>query len=118
MTVYKKGKIGEFYNIGSNINMNNLEVTKKLLEISKKYISLNKNTKITFVKDRPRHDLRYALNSNKIKKELGWYPKTSFENGIKETFKWYLKNKSYYNSFKTNDIVKRLGKIWLKKELF
>jgi len=111
MTVYKKGKIGEFYNIGSNINMNNLEVTKKLLEISKKYISLNKNTKITFVKDRPGHDLRYALNSNKIKKELGWYPKTSFENGIKETFKWYLKNKSYYNSFKTNDIVKRLGKI-------
>ena len=110
ITIFKKGKLGEFYNIGSNKNLNNLEVTKKILQVSKKLISLEKNVKINFVKDRPGHDLRYALNSNKIKNKLGWYAKTSFENGIKKTFKWYLNNKSFYNSLKKIDIEKRLGR--------
>ena len=110
ITIFKKGKLGEFYNIGSNKNLNNLEVTKKILQVSKKLISLDKNVKINFVKDRPGHDLRYALNSNKIKNKLGWYAKTSFENGIKKTFKWYLNNKSFYNSLKKIDIEKRLGR--------
>ena len=66
--VFEKGKIGEFYNIGSNKNLNNLQVTKELLKNSKKIISLGKKVKINFVKDRPGHDVRYALNSNKIKK--------------------------------------------------
>ena len=114
--VFNKGKVGEFYNIGSNKNLNNLEVTKNLLNISKKIIPLGKNVKINFVKDRPGHDVRYALNSNKIKKELGWYPKTNFNDGLRKTFEWYFKNKNYYNSLKKNDITKRLGKIWLKKE--
>ena len=109
--VYNKGKIGEFYNIGSNKNLNNLEVTKNLLNISKKLISLGKNVKINFVKDRPGHDVRYALNSDKIKKKLGWYPKTNFKDGLRKTFEWYFKNKNYYNSLKKNDITKRLGKI-------
>ena len=109
--VYNKGKIGEFYNIGSNKNLNNLEITKNLLNISKKFIPLGKNVKINFVKDRPGHDVRYALNSNKIKKELDWYPKTKFQDGLKKTFEWYFKNKDYYNSLKKKDITKRLGKI-------
>ena len=109
--VYNKGKIGEFYNIGSNKNLNNLEVTKNLLNISKKLISLGKNVKINFVKDRPGHDVRYALNSDKIKKKLGWYPKTNFKDGLRKTFEWYFKNKNYYNSLKKKDITKRLGKI-------
>ena len=109
--VYNKGKIGEFYNIGSNKNLNNIEITKKLLNISKKFIPLGKNVKINFVKDRPGHDVRYALNSNKIKKELGWYPKTKFQDGLKKTFEWYFKNENYYNSLKKKDITKRLGKI-------
>ena len=109
--VYKKGKLGEFYNIGSNKNLNNLEVTKNLLNISKKLIHLGKNVKINFVKDRPGHDVRYALNSNKIKKELGWYPKTNFKDGLRKTFEWYFVNKNYYNSLKKKDIIKRLGKI-------
>ena len=109
--VFNKGKVGEFYNIGSNKNLNNLEVTKNLLNISKKIIPLGKNVKINFVKDRPGHDVRYALNSNKIKKELGWYPKTNFNDGLRKTFEWYFKNKNYYNSLKKNDITKRLGKI-------
>ena len=93
-----KGKVGEFYNIGSNKNLNNLEVCKKLITVSKKIINVGKKVKITFVKDRPGHDIRYALNSNKIKKNLGWYPKTNFKKGIKLTFDWYNNNKSYYKS--------------------
>ena len=108
--VYQKGKVGEFYNIGSNKNLNNLEVCKKLITVSKKIINIGKKVKITFVKDRPGHDIRYALNSNKIKKDLGWYPKTNFKKGIKLTFDWYNNNKSYYKSLSKKDIVKRLGK--------
>ena len=108
--VFLKGKIGEFYNIGSNKNLNNLEVTKKLLKTSKKLINLGNKVKIKFIKDRPGHDIRYALNSNKIKKELGWYPKTNFSKGIKLTLDWYFENKSYYKSLSKKDIINRLGK--------
>jgi len=113
--VFQKGKVGEFYNIGSNKNLNNLLVTKELLKSSKKLIKLGKKVKINFVKDRPGHDIRYALNSNKIKSMLGWYPKTSFKKGIKLTLDWYFKNRSYYKSLSKKDIIKRLGKVWLKK---
>ena len=108
--VFQKGKIGEFYNIGSNKNLNNLLVTKELLKSSKKLIKLGKKVKINFVKDRPGHDIRYALNSNKIKSMLGWYPKTSFKKGIELTLDWYFKNKSYYKTLSKKDIIKRLGK--------
>ena len=108
--VFLRGKIGEFYNIGSNKNLNNLEVTKELLKNSRKSIRLGNKVKINFVKDRPGHDIRYALNSNKIKKKLGWRPKTSFSKGIKLTLNWYLKNKSYYKSLSKKDINNRLGK--------
>ncbi len=111
LKVFKKGKIGEFYNIGSNKNLNNIQVSSELIKISKSLISLGKNVKIIFVKDRPGHDVRYALNSNKIKKKLGWQPKTKFRHGIKLTFEWYLKNKTYFKSLSKKDIVKRLGKI-------
>ena len=108
--VFLKGKIGEFYNIGSNKNMSNLQVTRELLKNSKKLIHLGKNVKINFVKDRPGHDIRYALNSDKIKKKLSWRPKTSFSNGIKLTLNWYFENKSYYKSLSKKDILNRLGK--------
>ena len=108
--VFLRGKIGEFYNIGSNKNLNNLEVTKELLKNSRKSIKLGNKVKINFVKDRPGHDIRYALNSNKIKKKLGWRPKINFSKGIKLTLDWYLKNKSYYKSLSKKDINNRLGK--------
>ncbi len=110
LKVFLKGKQGHFYNIGSNKNLNNLEVTKKLLNESKKIIKLGNKVKIKFIKDRPGHDMRYALNSNKIKSELKWYPKTNFSKGIKMTFDWYLKNKNYFKSISKKDIIKRLGK--------
>jgi dTDP-glucose 4,6-dehydratase len=109
LKIFLKGKKGNFYNIGSNKNLNNLEVTKKLLLEADKLIKLGDKVKIKFVKDRPGHDIRYALNSNKIKSELGWYPKTNFSKGIKLTLDWYYKNKSYYESILKKDITSRLG---------
>ena len=111
LKVFLKGKIGEFYNIGSNKNLSNLQVSKKLISVSKIKLKLGKKVKLLFVKDRPGHDIRYALNSNKIKKELGWYPKINFKEGIELTFDWYFKNKSYYKSIIKKDITQRLGKI-------
>tara|TARA_A100001037_G_scaffold145654_1_gene131573 strand:+ start:100 stop:1113 length:1014 start_codon:yes stop_codon:yes gene_type:complete len=108
--VFSKGKIGEFYNIGSNKNLNNLQVSKEIINISKQIINIGKKVKILFVKDRPGHDVRYALNSNKIKRELGWRPKTNFRQGMKLTLNWYKNNKIYYKSLSKKDIVKRLGK--------
>jgi len=108
--VFKKGKIGQFYNIGSNKNLNNIQVCKSLLKISKKLINLGNKVKINFVMDRPGHDIRYALNSNKIRKELNWKPKISFAKGIKLTFNWYNDNKKYYKTLSKKDILKRLGK--------
>ena len=70
LKVYKSGKPGEFYNIGSNYNINNLTVVKKLISVAKKKIKLGNNVKIIFVQDRPGHDMRYAINSNKIKKKF------------------------------------------------
>ena len=110
LKIFLKGKIGEFYNIGSNKNLNNLQVSKELINISKKVFKVGKKVKILFVKDRPGHDIRYALNSNKIKNKLGWHPRTNFRQGIKLTFDWYYKNRAYYKSLSKKDIVKRIGK--------
>ena len=109
LTIFKKGKIGEFYNIGSNKNLNNIEITKSLLNVSKKEIKLGNKVKITFIKDRPGHDIRYALNSNKLISKLKWKPKTSFSKGLNLTFNWYLKNIKFFDSIKKKDITKRLG---------
>ena len=110
LKVFKKGKIGEFYNIGSNKNLNNVQVSKELIRISEKKIKIGMKVKIQFVKDRPGHDTRYALNSTKIKSKLGWKARTNFRQGIKLTFDWYSKNKNYYKSLSKKDIIKRLGK--------
>ena len=109
--VFQKGKIGEFYNIGSNKNLNNLEICKSLIKIAKTKIKIGKNVKIKFVKDRPGHDLRYALNSKKILNKLNWKTKTKFKNGLEKTFLWYLKNNDYYNFINKADITKRIGKL-------
>ncbi len=107
--IFLKGKIGNFYNIGSNKNLTNLEVCRNLIDYSKKIIKLQNKVKIEFVQDRPGHDIRYALNSNKIKKELNWKPKTTFKQGLKLTFDWYNKNRNYYKTLSKKDIIKRLG---------
>ena len=87
--------------------MNNLQVTNELLKVSKNLIKVGKNVKINFIKDRPGHDMRYALNSNKINRELKWKPVTNFKTGIKLTFDWYNKNIGYFNKISKKDITKR-----------
>ncbi|SHF15782.1 dTDP-glucose 4,6-dehydratase [Marinitoga hydrogenitolerans DSM 16785] len=89
--IIHKGKEGEVYNIGGHNEKTNLEVVKTILK------ELNKPEElITFVKDRPGHDRRYAIDPTKIKNELGWEPTTTFEEGIKKTIKWYLENKQWW----------------------
>jgi len=107
--IFKKGKLGEFYNIGSNYNINNIQVVKKLLLVAKKRINLGKKVKIKFVKDRPGHDKRYAINSNKLKKQINWKPKISFAKGIEKTFLWYFQNQKYYSNLNKKDINRRIG---------
>ena len=108
--IFKKGKVGNFYNIGSNKNQTNLEICKKLIQLANKNKIMGKNTRIKFVKDRPGHDIRYALNSSKLKNELRWSPRISLSDGLKKTFEWYRENNDYYKSIPLNDIRKRLGK--------
>ena len=107
--VFKNGTKGEFYNIGSNINSSNFEIAKLLIDISKKKIKLGKNVKIKFVKDRPGHDYRYALDSKKILKKLKWKSKVNLKKGLENTLNWYFENMKYYTTLKKKDITKRLG---------
>ena len=107
--VYLKGKIGETYNIGSNLNMKNIDLVKKIILISKQRKIFNKKTKIQFVKDRPGHDLRYALNSNKIRKKLNWSNDIDIREGLLKTLIWYENNKNFYKMVKNKKFKKRLG---------
>ena len=107
--VFKKGSKGEFYNIGSSINSSNLDIAKLLIDIAKKKIRLGNKVKIKFVKDRPGHDLRYAIDSSKLKKKLKWKPKTNFKQGLEKTFLWYLQNQKYYSKLNKKDITSRIG---------
>ena len=107
--IYKYGKNGEFYNIGSNKNFKNIDICKTLLKIAKNKINIGTHVKVNFVKDRPGHDLRYALDSNKIKKKLRWKANTKFQKGLEKTFIWYFDNNKYYKSLPKKDIIKRLG---------
>ena len=108
--LFFKGKKGEKYNIGSGINCNNTTLVKKLIETFKKRkIKIGNRVKIKFVKDRPGHDFRYALNSKKIKKAINWRPKTSLSEGLLKTVEWYLNNDSYFAKISKKLFVKRLG---------
>ena len=89
--IIRKGRAGEVYNIGGHNEKTNLEVVKTILKELGKGEDL-----ITFVKDRPGHDRRYAINPAKIHREVGWLPQTSFAEGIKKTIKWYLDNEDWW----------------------
>ena len=87
MVAIERGKVGEIYNIPGPDERRNIEVVKTILRLMEKPESL-----ITFVKDRPGHDFRYSMSLDKVKRELGWEPKTRFEEGIKTTIEWYINN--------------------------
>ncbi|WP_428909665.1 dTDP-glucose 4,6-dehydratase [Niallia sp. Krafla_26] len=91
--VLHKGKNGEVYNVGGNNERTNIDIVKTILKQLGKPESL-----IKFVKDRPGHDRRYAIDATKLKEELGWKPKYTFETGIEQTIKWYLDNQEWWQN--------------------
>ena len=118
--VLSKGQIGEIYNIGGNNEKTNLEVVKLICKHLDKLIPLeNDNDFNSYVKlikhvnDRPGHDKRYAINSNKIKKELDWSPKETFETGILKTISWYLSNIKWINQITNHQFQDWINKKYL-----
>ena len=110
LSIYLKGKNGESYNVGSNKNIKNIDIAKKLIKIAKqKSLKIKSKVKIKFVKDRPGHDFRYALNSKKILKKVKWKSKISLNLGLSKTFDWYLNNQAFFNSVSKKLYINRLG---------
>ena len=108
--LYLKGKSGESYNVGSGINLRNLDLVKKILKVCKNMnIKIGSKTKIKFVKDRPGHDFRYALDNKKINNKIKWKTKISFEKGLQDTIVWYLNNKKFLQNISKKNYEKRLG---------
>ena len=107
--VYLKGKIGENYNIGSNVNLRNIDLVKKIIFISKQKNIFDKKSKVQFVKDRPGHDLRYALNSKKIRSKLKWSNSVNIKEGLIKTINWYENNTNFYKMIKNKKFKNRLG---------
>lgn len=91
--IVRKGKVGEIYNLGGHSERTNIEMVKTILKLLNKDESL-----ISFVKDRPGHDLRYAIDSSKVEQGLGWTREYAFEDGIKETIEWYLNNQEWIDN--------------------
>ena len=110
LLIFLKGKVGENYNIGSGKNVKNIDIAKMLLKIAKnKSLKTNRKVKIKFVKDRPGHDFRYALDNRKILKKIGWKAKTPLHVGLSDTFDWYLNNKIFFKSISKKLYTNRLG---------
>lgn len=105
--ILHKGKVGEVYNIGGHNEKTNLEVVKTILKEVDRDESL-----IEYVKDRPGHDLRYAIDPTKIETELGWKPKYTFETGIKQTISWYLENKDWWENIISGEYQKYFEKMY------
>lgn len=104
--IIHNGKDGEVYNIGGHNEKTNLEVVESILKELNKPKSL-----ITFVNDRAGHDMRYAIDATKMKTELGWEPKILFDEGIKETIKWYIDNHLWWENILSGDYKNYYEKI-------
>jgi dTDP-glucose 4,6-dehydratase len=100
-TVFHKGKVGDTYNIGGFNEWKNIDLVKLLCKLMDEKLGNQPGTSeelITYVKDRPGHDRRYAIDATKINKELGWKPTVTFEQGLSETIDWYLHNEEWLNN--------------------
>jgi len=108
LKIFNLGKLGENYNIGSGKIYNNNYIISLILKKMNK-LGHGKNSRIKYVKDRPAHDRRYALNSKKIKRMLSWKPKYKFEHGLDLTINWYLNNKKWVKNLSKKEYQNRIG---------
>lgn len=117
--VINKGKVGQVYNIGGHNEKQNIEIVNIIIDtlnqildendVRKKYIN---NKLIKYVKDRKGHDRRYAIDPRKIKEDIGWYPETCFEEGIKHTIKWYLENEEWLKNITNGEYLKYYSEMY------
>jgi dTDP-glucose 4,6-dehydratase len=116
--IYHKGNVGDTYNIGGNNEWKNIDLIYTLCEIMDKKLGRAKGESaqlITFVKDRAGHDMRYAIDSSKIQKELGWKPSLQFAEGLEKTVDWYLQNEEWLNHILSGDYEKYYQKQYHKR---
>jgi dTDP-glucose 4,6-dehydratase len=99
-TVLEKGKTGEIYNVSAGNELTNIEIVKRILQILGR-----PESDIAFVEDRPGHDTRYSLDSTKLQTQLGWKPKSSFQEALESTVKWYVANEKWWSPFATESIL-------------
>ena len=107
--IFHKGKSGDTYNIGGFNEWKNIDLIKVIIKTVDKYLGREEGASeklITYVTDRAGHDLRYAIDSTKLKEELGWEPSLQFEEGIDKTVKWYLENSEWLNNVTSGDYAK------------
>lgn len=107
--IFHKGKLGDTYNIGGFNEWKNIDLIKVLIKTVDNLLGREEGASeklITYVKDRPGHDFRYAIDSSKLKKELGWEPSLQFEEGIKKTVKWYLENEEWVKNVTSGEYQK------------
>lgn len=107
--ILHKGKVGDTYNIGGFNEWKNIDLIKVIIDTVDRLLGRNHGTSeklITYVTDRPGHDLRYAIDSSKLKNELGWEPSLQFEEGIEKTVKWYLENQAWMDRITSGEYEK------------
>jgi len=113
--IFHKGKVGQTYNIGGHNEWTNIDLIKLMCSIMDRKLSREAGTSeklITFVTDRAGHDLRYAIDSTKLQKELGWVPSLQFEEGLEKTIDWYLENKHWLQNVTSGDYQKYYDKLY------
>lgn len=118
-TVFHRGNVGETYNIGGFNEWKNLDLVKALVRVTDRLLGNAAGTSerlITFVQDRAGHDLRYAIDSTKLKRELGWEPSLQFEEGLEKTVRWYLENQAWLDSVTSGEYEKYYEKMYGSRE--
>jgi dTDP-glucose 4,6-dehydratase len=113
--IFHKGKVNETYNIGGFNEWKNIDLIKVIIKTVDRMLGRDEGTSdklITYVTDRAGHDLRYAIDSTKLKNELGWEPSLQFEEGIEKTVKWYLENKEWMDNVTSGDYQEYYKKMY------
>ena len=115
--IFHQGKVGDTYNIGGFNEWKNIDLIKVLIKVTDRLLGRQEGASdhlITFVADRAGHDLRYAIDSTKLKNELGWMPSLQFEEGIEKTVKWYLDNQAWLDEVTSGEYQRYYEKMYGK----